>query len=356
MRLDYDTIILGGCMKRIIRNLGVALLVIVALFIGDNVMFSNETIDTVSAVTTYTKSTNNYLSSLTSSVVSIQFSMYTYTYNVSVANNVTTIGLKATTADSKAAVSITGDSNFVVGSNKITVKVTSESGSIRYYYVYVTRAAIAKSSNNYLSSLSSEITAISFDKNTINYEVTVSNLIRSLNLTATVEDSKSTFVINGDSEFKVGVNTVTVVVTAENGSTKTYTIVVTREPSSNNYLSSLAIEGVTINPEFNKNTLEYTAIVKDPSITSLNVTYTTEENTATAVVTGNKEIIVGDNVITIVVTAESGDEKTYIITVTKEEPFPIVPVVIGIASGAAIGAIIGGIIGIIKKKKTNITL
>lgn len=314
-------------------------------------MYSNTFVDTVSAVTTYTKSTNNYLSSLTSSVVSIPFSATTSNYYVAVANHITSIGLKATTQDSKATVNITGDSNFVVGSNKITVKVTAESGSIRYYYVYVTRNAVPKSSNNNLATLSSDVLTIPFHKDTTTYEVTVSNLFRSLNLMATVEDSKATYVINGDGEFKVGLNTVTVVVTAESGSAKTYTIQVTREASSNNNLSSLSIEGLSISPEFSRDTLEYTAILKDQEVTGLNVSYMVEDATAIATLSGNTNIMVGDNLIKVVVKAESGAEKTYTITVTKEKQSLILPIVGGATAVVAIGGVVTMIV--LRKRKIS---
>ncbi|MBP3920854.1 MAG: cadherin-like beta sandwich domain-containing protein [Bacilli bacterium] len=80
------------------------------------------------------------------------------------------------------------------------------------------------SSNNYLSSLTIEGHELSFDKNVTNYALTVSNDTKKINVGATAEDSKARVSGIGEFELVEGINKLDVIVTAENGDTKTYTI------------------------------------------------------------------------------------------------------------------------------------
>ncbi len=67
-----------------------------------------------------------------------------------------------------------------------------------------------------------------FSSSTTNYKATVQNSVTSIAVSATKNDSKASFTVSGASNLSVGTNNVKVTVTAEDGSTKTYTIVVTR--------------------------------------------------------------------------------------------------------------------------------
>lgn len=107
---------------------------------------------------------------------------------------------------------------------------------------------------------------------------------------------------------------------------KSVTINVKNKPiivlSSDNNLSSLGIEGYTLTPEFNKDTLEYNVLIK-PDTTSINVTATKNHNAANIIGTGIREVTDGDNRIEINVTAENGSSKTYVINAKVEEYNPI---------------------------------
>ncbi len=126
----------------------------------------------------------------------------------------------------------------------------------------------------------------------------------------------------------VGDNTITVVVTAQDGSTtKTYTITVTRALSSNADLSNLTVSQGTLTPAFAAGTTFYTDSVSN-SVTSMTVAPTLADATAsitvngTAVASGSASpainLNVGSNTITVVVTAQDVfTAKTYTITVTR---------------------------------------
>src|SRR5207253_9860947 len=59
----------------------------------------------------------------------------------------------------------------------------------------------------------------------------------------------------------VGTNTINTVVTAQNGVTNTYVIVVTRAPSANAALANLVLSSGTLNPGFAASTASYSASV-----------------------------------------------------------------------------------------------
>ena len=87
-----------------------------------------------------------------------------------------------------------------------------------------------------------------------------------------------------------------------------------RSSSSNNYLSSLEVEGYRINPSFNKNTTNYELKIED-DISEINVKAKAEDENATITGDGKQTIKDGQNKIEIVVISENGEEKTYNILV-----------------------------------------
>lgn len=68
-----------------------------------------------------------------------------------------------------------------------------------------------------------------FNKETTSYVVNVGNDVTSLDLTATLNNSKATYVVSGNENFVVGRNYVTITVTAEDGTQKVYNLEVIRE-------------------------------------------------------------------------------------------------------------------------------
>lgn len=80
-----------------------------------------------------------------------------------------------------------------------------------------------------LSELSISPTGLwGFSPDKTNYDITVDNDITKLAISATPQDSKATVVIS-DTNLEVGVNTITIKVTAENGAVKNYEIIVRRK-------------------------------------------------------------------------------------------------------------------------------
>ena len=183
---------------------------------------------------------------------------------------------------------------------------------------------ITKSSNNNLKSLQLDIEGISptFNKNTTQYYITIPENTNNINITALPEDAKANIQITGNTNIPVGNSQIKILVTAENGNQKQYLINVTKTNNSelsNANLENLAIENVTLIPEFNSEITDYTAEFSE-DIQSLNILAIPQREAATVTIEGNENLQIGDNVIKITVLAEDGEtSKIYNIVVKKNE-------------------------------------
>jgi gliding motility-associated-like protein len=176
---------------------------------------------------------------------------------------------------------------------------------------------------------------------TKSYTALVGNAATSLTITPTASDPLATISVNGvvtvsgaasaAIPLAVGVNTITTIVTAQDGvTTNTYTLVVTRAPSSNAGLAGLAVSAGLLSPSFATGTNNYIDPV-DIGTTSLTITPTLADNTATATVNGSAvasgsasasiPLAIGHNTIAIVVTAQDGiTTNIYTLTVNRVAP------------------------------------
>ncbi|WP_347857974.1 BspA family leucine-rich repeat surface protein, partial [Planktomarina temperata] len=114
--------------------------------------------------------------------------------------------------------------------------------------------------------LSSGSLSPGFASGTLAYTASVANSVSSLIVTPTTNDANATATVNGASAttpvtLTVGSNTVTVQVTAQDGSTQSYTVAVTRAASSDATLSALTLSSGSLSPSFASGTLAYTASV-----------------------------------------------------------------------------------------------
>lgn len=118
------------------------------------------------------------------------------------------------------------------------ITVTAEDGSTKVYTVYIikekppvvpTPVVYYYSSNNYLKTLEAKGYEIKFDRDTLEYELNVNNDVKSLDITAIAEDSRSRVEITGNENFKTGKNTVIISVRAENGDVREYKLIVNRK-------------------------------------------------------------------------------------------------------------------------------
>ena len=185
----------------------------------------------------------------------------------------------------------------------------------------------SKSDNADLSNLGIRPNDFSgFTPNKLTYDVTVPLDVESIEIYATASDSKASISGTGKKNLEEGLNEFEIVVTAEDGTVKTYTINVTREESTEETateesigegLSSLKIADLELTPRFETNVYEY-KVKYIGDATSLDIQTETTNPEFVVEVVGNQELVEGENIITILVSDADGNNiATYQITVEK---------------------------------------
>ena len=234
----------------------------------------------------------------------------------SAAVNGTSVTLN-TTGSGIASVPLTATPNTA---QAVNIVVTAPDGSTLTYTVNITRQSNDASLSNLISSIGS-LSPV-FAPATTAYGVTVPHAATTVTLTPTVNEPNATVVINGGNPItlSVGLNPIAVTVTSQDGSTTlTYTVTVTRLPSSDATLSNLISSTGTLTPGFAPATTAYSFTVAN-AVTTLTLTPTVNEPNATAVVNNGNPITlaVGANPIPVEVTAQDGTTTiTYTVTVTR---------------------------------------
>ncbi len=117
-----------------------------------------------------------------------------------------------------------------------------------------------------------------FNMDTGTYNITVPYKTTSVTISASAIASTSKVTGTGTKSLSVGKNTFKVVCKSEYGTSKTYTINVTRQEGST-YLTSLAPASGSFTKTFDKDTVSYTMYV-DNSVTSIKFKYKTESSIA----------------------------------------------------------------------------
>lgn len=289
------------------------------------------------------------LASLTVTPGTLQpsFSAATTQYQVDLANNVPSVTVAAQPAVAGDRVTINGEATTsrqidlgAAGTTTPVNIVVSESGTnSRTYTVLITKAGLT--GNNSLRSLSISPGPLEpgFNANTLSYEVSVASNVTGIRMTPALEDPAATMTVNGQAVTSgqaqtiplrdPGLSTIlTIVVTAQNGTPKTYTVVVSRAAlGGNNDLHSLTVSPGSLTPAFNRTRPNYTVNVGG-RVESVTVAATKADSNATMTINGQpansgqaRSISLGPNgtptEIHILVTAQNGSQKTYFITVNR---------------------------------------
>ena len=301
-------------------------------------------------------SPDSQLSSLTVTPGTLNpaFAGTTTSYTVDETSDITSVTVSAQTQNSGATVSINGGTatasqasqSVTLGgpgtSTPISIVVTAPSGTQNTYIVTVTRASL--NGNNSLQNLtiSPGTLSPSFDQNTLNYSDDVANTVTSVNVTATLQDANATMAINGQPTNSGQIRnivlnppgtstTVSIAVTARNGSQKTYVVTVNRAGlATDDNLSALSVSPGALSPSFSPSTLNYT-VAEASSVTSVTVSATKSDPNATmsgsltagpGTAGASAVIPLGGagttTVVSITVTAANGTtSQTYTIAVTR---------------------------------------
>lgn len=159
-----------------------------------------------------------------------------------------------------------------------------------------------------------------FNASITEYAMNVGATTKKVEIEAIPEDEKAKVSITGNTDLEIGENTVEVKVTAEDGTTKTYKIIVTKEEKGQLKLKELLIEGLPLQPEFNSDVYEYTLALDKNNVTELNITATPNKEDTEVEIVGNANLKIGANIITILLKSKDGEENaTYQVTVNIPE-------------------------------------
>ena len=295
---------------------------------------------------------NNSLRSLSISPGSLdpRFNANTLSYEVSVGSGVDSMRVTPTLEDPAATMTVNGQTaasgqaqtislQAPGQSTIVAIAVTAQNGTPKSYTVVVSRAALG--GNNNLQSLRVSPGSLdpAFSASRTSYDVSVGGRVESISVTAAPEDSSARMTINGVSANSGQARSVSlgpdgsrteiqVIVTAQNGSPRTYFIRVDRAAlSSDNNLDALTVTPGDLDPAFAQGTLAYTAEVTT-SVTSVSVSATKSDSNAVlsgdVSNQGQATIPLGgpgtNRTVSIIVTAPDGSSKTYAITVNRLAP------------------------------------
>ena len=239
-------------------------------------------------------------------------------------------------SDNSIPITITGKS---AGSATITISgiaKDTDTGANKAKYsrtinVKVTGNATTDTTSADLSNLGIKPNDFSgFLPNKTTYDVTVPENVQSIEVYATAKNSSAKISGTGTQELAIGENKIEVVVSANDGTTKTYTINIKREGENKEEvsqttekveegLSELKVENLELTPKFETNVYEYSTKYIGEK-TTLDIQTIVTEPTYTAEIVGNENLKEGENVVTILVSDKNGKNvATYQININKSK-------------------------------------
>ena len=245
------------------------------------------------------------------------FSSSTISYNLSVPNPVQQITPSPVTSNTNATVNITGHTNELTegGDTTITITVTAQDGvTTKVYTIIVTRAPSSDATLSSISFTDPLININGFSSSTTSYNLSVPHSTQQITPSPVTSNTNATVNITGHiDELIVNIGTaITITVTAQDGvTTKVYTIIVTRAPSSDATLSALTLldsdnQNIQFNA-FSSNIIAYNLSVPH-STQQITPSPVTSHADATTNITGHTNELTegGVSTITITVTAQDG--------------------------------------------------
>lgn len=245
-----------------------------------------------------------------------------------VANGTTSVTVVATTTDVGASAVVTGDTGLESGDNDVVVTVTGSDGLTTATYtvdVFVTTQATGFSTDTTLSSLKVNGSAISAGQT-----VEVAPLTTAVTVEAVTSNAGATSVVSGALNLVTGNNTVTVTVTAEDGTTThAYTFKVRVLALS----SDVALATFTVNGQAVRNGGR---LYLEPGTSAVSVVATPSDPTSSVNVTGATNLQAGSNTLAVTVTSLSGTAATYNVTLNVQTPSSNSSLVVFKVSGARV--------------------
>ena len=209
-----------------------------------------------------------------------------------------------------ASYSISVTSNSVTVGNSVTLKVNG-SGLTGRFNVSSSDASVAALSGS----------SVWVENNTQSIKINTKKVGTAV-IIVTPTDGISDSMGN---EVSLAVKKITITVkaksTSSSGSTNNTTPA--KVKSANSYLSSLTIDGYELDNKFDKQTLEYSVTVKEGT-EKIKLNAQLDDSSSKVTGIGNLNVTEGLNTFNIVVTAENGSKRTYVLKVTVKEYEPII--------------------------------
>ncbi len=226
---------------------------------------------------------------------------------------ITLKGLKEGTATITITPTNVSDDEYNLITAKKSFKVTVKKASTTTTTDKKPTTTTTKSSDATLKDLTTTITDLEYNKNKTAYTVTVDRTVNSLNLKALVNDSKAKVKIEGDENLVVGTNIIKITVTAEDGTTKVYTVTVIKNGKAEAPLTDLSVKGYELNKKFDPEALEYS--VDAVGVTSVEVEYETTRPTTKVEIIGHDNLKEGRNQVKVIAITADGTTTVYTINV-----------------------------------------
>lgn len=183
-----------------------------------------------------------------------------------------------------------------------------------------------KSSNKALKELTVENYTLTpeFNPQTTKYSVDLTSGEEKLTIKAIPEDEKANVDITGNENFKVGNNIVKITVTAEDGTTRIYSITVSKSNEDSVVdslkLSSLKVSKGTLEPNFDPSITSYVITIEDPSTIKIeDIVATAADENVDVTVAENEQTESGEKIITIMLESKDGS-KTGVYQISVKKP------------------------------------
>lgn len=243
----------------------------------------------------------------------------------------------------------------------VSVNVKTKQAPVVTPSTTTTTTQAPKSNNANLKALeirgnddSEVILSPNFSSSVYEYQATVDATVKTILINPTPEDSKANVVISNNAmdELKAGENNkIMITVTAEDGTKKAYVVNVKREAlTADAFLKSLTVKE-SKDFKFKEDKFSYNVKVAS-SVNRLTLDYETSSEDAVVNINGNMNLKNGSKV-KILVTAEDGTKKEYVLNIVKEtkttkkvsvnvtaEKNPLVIMALSMVGFGLIGAII----------------
>ena len=252
------------------------------------------------------------------------FSKTHYQYYLTVAPEVSSIYVDAQPSNKKQTIKGAGQINLNFGLNVVHVVVHAQDGSTREYTINVTRTD-NRTGDTTLKVLNVSDTTIKYEEGKTYYEAIVSRSVESVLIDARPNDTNATLLGTGRKVLEIGENTFELTLQTKKNDVpieKVYTIKIIRSNEElekviqSSKLVSLNINNLVVNIT-DENNIIYTGVYDSSS--SIYLDPKPESQTANVEITGNENLEVGFNNITITVT-ENNDEKTEYHMVVYKNP------------------------------------